>query len=80
MSEGYGRVKLMKGNKMINTEMPAFARELTSSDLVEFVKRKVDYPELTDLGAYAYALSLVWSFSDDKLKEKIVRVIEENNK
>ena len=56
--------------------MPQFARELTSSELVEFVKRKTD---LADVGAYAYALSLVWSFADNKLKERIVRVIEENN-
>jgi hypothetical protein len=62
---------------MINLEMPQFARELTSSELVEFVKRKTD---LADVGAYAYALSLVWSFADNKLKERIVRVIEENNK
>jgi hypothetical protein len=69
-----------KENKMIKTEMPDFARELTSRDLVEFTKRKVDYAEMTDLGAYAYALSLVWSMSSDKLKEAVVRMIEENNK
>jgi hypothetical protein len=69
-----------KENKMIKTEMPDFARELTSRDLVEFTKRKVDYAEMTDLGAYAYALSLVWSLSSDKLKETVVRMIEENNK
>jgi hypothetical protein len=69
-----------KENKMIKTEMPDFARELTSRDLVEFTKRKVDYAEMTDLGAYAYALSLVWSMSSDKLKETVVRMIEENNK
>ena len=62
---------------MIKTEMPDFARELTSSELVEFVKRKTD---LADVGAYAYALSLVWSLSSDKLKETVVRMIEENNK
>ena len=64
---------------MINTEMPEFARELTSADLVEFVKRKVDYAEMTDLGAYVYALSLAWSLSDDKLKERVVNAIEEYN-
>jgi hypothetical protein len=64
---------------MINTEMPAFARELTSSDLVEFAKRKVGYTELSELGAYVYALSLVWSLSDDKLKERVVNAIEEYN-
>jgi hypothetical protein len=69
-----------KESKMIKTEMPDFARELTSRDLVEFTKRKVDYAEMTDLGAYAYALSLVWSMSSDKLKEAVVRMIEENNK
>jgi hypothetical protein len=65
---------------MIKTEMPDFAKELTSRDLVEFTKRKVDYAEMTDLGAYAYALSLVWSMSSDKLKVAVVRMIEENNK
>ena len=79
MSVGYAKLELMKGNEMINTEMPQFARELTSRDLVEFTKRKVDYPEISDLGAYAYALSLVWSLSSDKLKETVVRMIEENN-
>ena len=58
--------------------MPEFARELTSLELVEFSKRKVDR-ELTELGAYAYALSLVWSLSDDKLKERVVLAIEEYN-
>ena len=65
---------------MINTEMPQFARELSTRDLVEFTKRKVDYQEISDIGAYAYALSLVWSLSSDKLKETVVRMIEENNK
>jgi hypothetical protein len=64
---------------MIKTEMPDFARELTSRDLVEFAKRKVDYQELSELGAYVYALSLVWSLADDKLKEKVVLAIEEYN-
>jgi hypothetical protein len=63
---------------MIYIEMPEFARELTSSELVEFAKRKVN-GELTDLGAYVYALSLVWSLADDKLKERVVLAIEEYN-
>jgi hypothetical protein len=63
---------------MIYIEMPEFARELTSGELVEFAKRKVN-GELTDLGAYVYALSLVWSLADDKLKERVVLAIEEYN-
>jgi hypothetical protein len=67
-----------KENKMIKTEMPDFAKELSSAELVEFVQRKTNSLEL--IGCYAYALSLVWSMSGDKLKETVVRMIEENNK
>jgi hypothetical protein len=63
---------------MIKTEMPEFARELTSSELVEFVQRKVGQV-LTEQGAYVYALSLAWSLADDKLKERVVLAIEEYN-
>ena len=64
---------------MIKTEMPKLARELSSLELVEFAKRKYNGKSLTELGGHAYALSLVWAFADDKLKEKVVRVIEEHN-
>jgi hypothetical protein len=66
MSEGYARLELTKGNKM----------EMGIRELTELVRVKTD---LTEIGSYSYALSLVWSFADDKLKEKIVRLIEEAN-
>ena len=44
-----------------------------SRDLVELVKAKT---ELTDIGGYAYALTLVWSLADDKLKNKVIELIE----
>jgi hypothetical protein len=63
---------------MINTEMPEFAHELTSRDLADFTQRVVGTK--TDLESYAYALSLVWSLSDNKLKEKVITAIEEYNR
>ena len=72
MSVGYAKLELMKGNKMNKSEIALMG----SRDLVEFVKGKTD---LTDIGAYAYGLTLVWSFADDKLKNKIVKMIEENH-
>lgn len=44
-----------------------------SRDLVELVKLKTG---LTDIGSYAYALTLVWSLADDKLKNKVIELIE----
>jgi hypothetical protein len=67
MSEGYARVKLTKGNKMEKVEMG-------SRDLVELVKIKTG---LTDIGGYAYALTLAWELADDKLKAKVVKMISE---
>jgi len=78
MSVGSAKLELTKGNEMINTKMPEFARELSSGVLVEFTKRKSN-ANLSELEAYAYALSLVWSLADNKLKEKVVRALEENN-
>lgn len=69
MSEGYARVKLTKGNKMEKVE-------LGSRDLVELVKAKTG---LTDIGGYSYALTLAWELADDKLKAKVVKLIEESN-
>jgi hypothetical protein len=66
MSEGYARLELTKGNKMETVEMG-------SRGLVEFVKVRTD---LTDIGSYAYALTLVWSLADDKLKNKVIELIE----
>ena len=47
--------------------------EMGSRGLVEFVKVRTD---LTDIGGYAYALTLVWSLADDKLKAKVIDLIE----
>ncbi len=69
MSEGCGRVKLTKGNKMEKIE-------LGSRDLVELVKAKTG---LSDIGGYSYGLTLVWELADDKLKAKVVKLIEESN-
>jgi hypothetical protein len=66
MSVGYARLELTKGNKMETVEMG-------SRGLVEFVKVRTD---LTDIGGYAYALTLVWSLADDKLKNKVIELIE----
>jgi hypothetical protein len=66
MSVGYARLELTKGNKMEKVEMG-------SRGLVEFVKVRTD---LTDIGGYAYALTLVWSLADDKLKNKVIELIE----
>jgi hypothetical protein len=66
MSEGYAKLELTKGNKMEKVEMG-------SRGLVEFVKVRTD---LTDIGGYAYALTLVWSLADDKLKNKVIELIE----
>jgi hypothetical protein len=66
MSEGYAKLELTKGNKMNKTE-------IGSGGLVELVKSKTN---LTDIGGYAYALSLVWALADDKLKNKVIDLIE----
>ena len=66
MSEGYARLELTKGNKMKKTE-------IASGGLVELVKSKTN---LTDIGAYAYGLTLVWALADDKLKNKVIELIE----
>jgi hypothetical protein len=66
MSVGYAKLELTKGNKMEKVEMG-------SRGLVEFVKVRTD---LTDIGGYAYALTLVWSLADDKLKNKVIELIE----
>jgi hypothetical protein len=70
MSEGYARVKLTKGNKMEKVAMG-------SRDLVELVKLKTG---LTDIGGYSYALTLAWELADDKLKSKVIDLIEREAK
>jgi len=47
--------------------------EIASGGLVELVKSKTN---LTDIGAYAYGLTLVWALADDKLKNKVIELIE----
>ena len=47
--------------------------EMGIRELTELVKIKTN---LTDVGSYAYALSLAWSLSDSKTKEAVVRMIE----
>ena len=47
-----------------------------SRDLVELVKAKTG---LSDIGGYAYGLTLIWSIADDKLKNKVLELIEESN-
>jgi transcription initiation factor IIE alpha subunit len=66
MSVGCAKLELTKGNKM---ELTAIG----SRGLVEFVKVRTD---LTEIGSYAYALTLVWSLADDKLKNKVIELIE----
>ena len=44
-----------------------------SKGLVELVKSKTN---LTDIGGYAYALTLVWALADDKLKNKVIELVE----
>ena len=50
--------------------------EIGSRDLVELIKVKTG---LTDIGGYSYGLTLIWSIADDKLKNKVLELIEENN-
>jgi len=69
MSEACARVKLTKGNKMEKVEMG-------SRDLVELVKAKTG---LSDIGGYSYGLTLVWELADDKLKNKVIELIQESN-
>jgi hypothetical protein len=70
MSVGYAKLELStKGNKMEKVEMG-------SRDLVELVKAKTG---LSDIGGYSYGLTLVWELADDKLKNKVIELIQESN-
>jgi hypothetical protein len=69
MSVGYAKLELTKGNQMNKTEI----EQMGIRELVELVQLKTD---LTEIGSFAYALSVAWSFSDSKTKETIVRLIE----
>jgi hypothetical protein len=66
MSVVCAKLELTKGNEMEKVEMG-------SRDLVELVKVRTG---LTDIGGYAYALTLAWSLADDKLKNKVIELIE----
>jgi hypothetical protein len=69
MSVGYAKLELStKGNKMEKIEMG-------SRDLVELVKAKTG---LSDIGGYSYGLTLVWELADDKLKNKVIELIQES--
>jgi hypothetical protein len=70
MSVGYAKLELStKGNEMEKVEMG-------SRDLVELVKAKTG---LSDIGGYSYGLTLVWELADDKLKNKVIELIQESN-
>jgi predicted amino acid racemase len=74
MSEGYARLELTKGNKMNKNELLEAVEEIQTAELVELVGIKTGFDTL---GSYAYALSLFWHLSDNKLKAKIVKMIDE---
>jgi hypothetical protein len=70
MSVGYAKLELTKGNKMEKVET------LGTRDLVELVKATTG---LSDIGGYSYALTLVWELADNKLKSRVLGLIEESN-
>ena len=76
MSEGNARLELTKGNKMNKNELAEIVAEMETVALVDLVGVKTGFDTL---GSYAYALSLFWNLADEKLKNKIVKMIEENN-
>ena len=49
---------------------------LGTRDLVELVKATTG---LTDIGGYSYALTLMWELADNKLKNKVIELIQESN-
>jgi hypothetical protein len=76
MSVGYAKLELMKGNKMNKNELAELVAEMETVALVDLIGVKTGFDTL---GSYAYALSLFWNLADEKLKNKIVKMIEENN-
>jgi predicted amino acid racemase len=76
MSVGYGKLDSMKGNKMNKSELLEVVEEIQTAELVELVGIKTGFDTL---GSYAYALSLFWHLSDNKLKAKIVKMIDEES-
>jgi hypothetical protein len=65
-----------KENKMSKNELAELVAEMETVALVDLVGVKTGFDTL---GSYAYALSLFWNLADEKLKNKIVKMIEENN-
>jgi hypothetical protein len=65
-----------KENKMNKNELAELVAEMETVALVDLVGVKTGFDTL---GSYAYALSLFWNLADEKLKNKIVNLIEENN-
>ena len=76
MSEGYARLELTKGNEMNKNELLEAIEEIQTAELIDLVSIKTGFDTL---GSYAYALSLFWHLSDNKLKAKIVKMIDEEN-
>jgi hypothetical protein len=76
MSVGYARLELTKVNKMNRSELLEAIEEMETAELVDLVSVKTG---LEKLGSYAYALSLFWHLSDNKLKAKIVKMIDEES-
>jgi hypothetical protein len=76
MSVGYAKLELTKGNKMNKNELAELVAEMETVALVDLIGVKTGFDTL---GSYAYALSLFWNLADEKLKNKIVKMIEENN-
>jgi hypothetical protein len=66
----------MKGNKMNKNELLEAIEEMETAELVSLISDKTG---LETLGSYAYALSLFWHLSDNKLKAKIVKMIDEES-
>jgi hypothetical protein len=57
-------------------ELAELVAEMETVALVNLIGVKTGFDTL---GSYAYALSLFWNLADEKLKNKIVNLIEENN-
>jgi hypothetical protein len=61
---------------MNRNELLEAIEQMETAELVELVEVKTG---LGKIGSYAYALSLFWHLSDDKLKAKIVKMIDEES-
>jgi hypothetical protein len=61
---------------MNRNELLEAIEEMETAELVQLIGDKTG---LETLGSYAYALSLFWHLSDNKLKSKIVKMIDEES-